>query len=439
MITIDTLLIPEWIVPVVPRTTVLQNHAVVINQGLILDILPAEEASQKYVAIEKVHLPMQVLMPGLINLHTHAAMTVMRGLADDLPLMRWLTERIWPAETSSMSDAFVYDGTMLGIAEMLRSGTTCFSDMYFYPEAAARAVDQSGIRGCIGLTVIDFPTPYATDADDYLNKGFAMRDRVRDNDRITTCLAPHAPYTVSDRTFEKIVIYAEQLSLNIHTHLHETVDEISQSVQQFGIRPIQRMEQLGVLGPGLIAAHGVHLNEREIETLRERGCHIAHCPSSNLKLASGIAPVGALLKAGVNVGLGTDGAASNNRLDMFSEMRLAALLAKGATGDAELLPAWQALEMATIAAAKALGQEAKIGSIEIGKSADLVAVDFSAPETQPCYDPISHLVYVAGRDQVQHVWVAGKQVLKSGELQLVDQVEMVEKAKQWQKRLNNQN
>lgn len=435
MIPVDTLILPKWLVPVRPRGAVLEQHAVAVDQGRVLDILPQSEAIAKYAATEIIQLSDHIVFPGLINLHTHAAMSLMRGLADDLPLMRWLKEHIWPAEGTHLSEVFVRDGSLLACSEMLRGGTTCFLDMYFYPTQTAEAVERLGMRACLGLVVLDFPTPYATDADDYLNKGLTFRDAVHGNQRISTCLAPHAPYTVSNRSFEKILTYAEQLDLNIHTHLHETRSEITQSETEFGLTPIQRLANLGLLGPNFIAAHGVHLSLAEIELLALRGCHVAHCPTSNLKLASGIAPLKLLTDAGINVGLGTDGAASNNTLDMFSEMRLAALLAKGASGDAEAVPAWKALEMATINAAQALGMDGDIGSIEPGKCADLVALDLSTIETTPCYDPISHLVYAAGRRQVTHVWVDGALVLQDGNLLNVGSTEILEKAKAWQNKL----
>ncbi len=435
MIPVDTLILPKWLVPVRPRGAVLEQHAVAVDQGRVLEILPQSEAMAKYAATEIIQLSDHVVFPGLINLHTHAAMSLMRGLADDLPLMRWLKEHIWPAESTHLSEAFVQDGSLLACAEMLRGGTTCFLDMYFYPAQTAEAVERFGMRACLGLVVLDFPTPYATDADDYLHKGLTFRDTVHGNQRISTCLAPHAPYTVSNRSFEKILTYAEQLDLAVHTHLHETRSEITQSESEFGLTPIQRLANLGVLGPNFVAAHGVHLNSAEIELLALRGCHIAHCPTSNLKLASGIAPLKLLTDAGVNVGLGTDGAASNNSLDMFSEMRLAALLAKSASSDAEAVPAWKALEMATINAAQALGMDGEIGSIEPGKCADLVALDLSAIETMPCYDPVSHLVYAADRRQVTHVWVDGTLLLEDGTLLNVGSTEILEKAKAWQNKL----
>lgn len=418
-----------------PSNTLLENHAVIVQKGLIAEILPISDARKKYTASSLVCLDEHILIPGLINLHTHAAMGMMRGMADDLPLMAWLNNHIWPAEKVVLSPQYVKDATLLACAEMLASGTTCFNDMYFYPEATAHAASEAGIRANLGLVVLDFPTAYATDADDYLQKGFNAHDSWRSNPLITSSIAPHAPYTVSDQTFEKVVIYAEQLSVGIHTHLHETRQEITQSEAQFGIRPIQRMANLGLLGPNLVAAHCVHLLENEMELLAEYGCHVAHCASSNLKLASGIAPVAALLAKGVNVGLGTDSVASNNRLDMLSEMRLSALLAKGFSEDATAVPAYQALQMATINAAKAMGMDHKIGSIEVGKFADLTAVRLGDLETLPYYDPIAHLVYSCGREQVSHTWVAGELRYSNGVFTNIEPTELKEIIQTWQPKL----
>lgn len=408
LLEIDHLIEPRWLLPVLPECGALEGQAVAIQDGRILDILPAESAHLKYQAKRHDVLNEHILMPGLINLHTHAAMSLMRGLADDVGLMPWLQEHIWPAERQLVSERFVHDGTLLAAAEMLRGGVTCFNDMYFFPQAAAEAVAKTGIRANLGLVVLEFPSPYANDADDYLQKGFDARDQWRDQPRISSSLAPHAPYTIEDRTFEKVITYAEQLSLGIHTHLHETQAEIEQSLQQYGRRPLKRMADLGILGPNLVAAHCIHLQQDEMALMAQYGCHIAHCPTSNLKLASGIAPINELTRHGVNIGIGTDGAASNNRMDMFAEMRLAALLAKGISGDASAIPAQSALRMATINAAQALGLENRIGSIEPGKAADLVAVRIASPETLPCFDPLSHLVYVSGREHVTHTWVSGE-------------------------------
>ncbi len=412
-ITIDTLIDAKDIVPIVPAQTTLRDHSVAIQAGRITAILPTAEATARYEPLKRVNLANHVLIPGLVNAHTHAAMTLMRGLADDLPLMRWLNDHIWPAEAAHVSAKFVYDGTLHACAEMLRAGVTCFNDMYFFPDAAARAASDVQIRAVIGMIVIEFPSAYAGDADSYLHRGLETRDGFRDQPLLKFCIAPHAPYTVSDKSFAKVLTYSEQLNVPIHIHVHETEDEISQSMAQHGVRPLERLRNLGLLGPQFVAVHAVHLTPVEIALLAQQNCHVVHCPTSNLKLASGIAPTTAMLAAGINVALGTDGAASNNRLDMFAEMRLAALLAKGSSRHAETLPAHQALAMATINGARALGLEHDIGSLEVGKAADIVAVDLSSVETTPCYDIASHLVYAASREHVSHVWVDGKLLVEN--------------------------
>ncbi len=404
---VDLIIETGWLLPIIPRDTLLQNHAVVIQAGVIVDICAISNAYEQYQANEVVQLRDQVLMPGLVNLHTHAAMSLMRGLADDLPLMPWLEQHIWPAESQLVSPSFVRDGTLLACAEMLAGGITTFNDMYFYPQAAADATTQAGMRANLGLLVLEFPTNYASNAESYIDKGTMARDQLKHEPLISFSFAPHAPYTVSDTTFVQINTLSEQLNLSMHTHLHETQAEIVQGEQTHGIRPLVRLASLGLLSSSTTFAHCVHLEDIEIKLLAEHGCSIAHCPSSNLKLASGIAPITECAKQGINVGLGTDGAASNNRVDLFAEMRLAALLAKGQSGDATAVSAHEALRMATINGAKALGLDNKIGSIEIGKLADLTAVKMSGINMQPCYDVASHLVYVAGREQVSHVWVNG--------------------------------
>lgn len=409
---IDQLVDARWIVPVEPADTVLDHHSLVIHDGQILALLPTGEALQRFVPKQHFRLNEHLLLPGLVNLHTHAAMALLRGHADDMQLMRWLQERIWPAESRHISPNFVRDGTLLACWEMLRGGITCFNDMYFFPRAAAEAALTAGIRAALGITVFEFPSAYGSDAEDYLAKGLATRDALRDEQLISFCLAPHAPYTVSDKTFERVAILADQLDLPIHIHAHETEDEIAGSLKDHGVRPLERLRRLGLLGPELIAVHAVHLHDEEIELLARHDCHVAHCPTSNMKLASGLAPVGKLLAHGIGIGLGSDSAASNNRLDLLQEMRHTALLAKLGSKDAACLPAHQALRMATLEGARALGMDSKIGSLLPGKAADLFALRLSDWDLQPCYDPISHLVYVAGREQVTHVWVAGKLRIK---------------------------
>jgi 5-methylthioadenosine/S-adenosylhomocysteine deaminase len=403
-------------VPVEPAGAVLEDHAVAVRGGNIEALLPADEARARFPGALERALPNHVLIPGLVNAHTHAAMTLMRGLADDLALMRWLEEHIWPAEAKHVSAQFVRDGTLLACAEMLRGGITCFNDMYMFPEASHEAAAAAGMRVALGLIVLEFPTPYASDPDDYLRKGLALRDRLREQPRVSFCLAPHAPYTVSDASFRKIGTLAAELDLPVHVHLHETADEITRSLAEHGARPLERLRRLGLVSPNLLAVHAVHLEAAEIELLARHGCSVAHCPSSNLKLASGLAPVQSMLKHGINVALGTDGAASNNRLDLMQEMRTAALLAKAVAGDAEAMPAHAALRAATLAGAAALGLDAAIGSIEPGKAADLVAVDLGAPELAPCYAPVSHLVYAAGREHVSDVWISGEARVRDGAL-----------------------
>jgi 5-methylthioadenosine/S-adenosylhomocysteine deaminase len=399
-----------------PGGAVLENHAVAIRDGAIEQVLPAAEAARQFPGYETVELPEHALIPGLVNAHTHAAMSLMRGLADDLPLMRWLQEQVWPVEMRHVSPQFVRDGTALACAEMLRGGITCFDDMYFFPEAALEAALAAGMRVALGLMVVDFATPYASDPADYLRKGLALRDRHGEQPLASFCLAPHAPYTVSDATFRQVATLAAELDLPVQLHVHETENEIERSIAEHGLRPLERLRRLGLLEPGLIAVHSIHLNDHEIDLLAKHGCSVAHCPSSNLKLASGFAPIEALRKAGVNLCLGTDGAASNNRLDLFAEMRTAALLAKAVARDAQAMPAHAALRAATLGGARALGLGARIGSIEPGKRADLVAVAMRAPELAPCYDPVSHLVYAAGREHVTHVWVDGDLLVRDSEL-----------------------
>ncbi len=433
----DTLIDAKWVIPVDGSASVLPDHSVVVRAGRIIAVLPTTEAAIRFHAQDHHRLTDHALIPGLINLHTHAAMSLMRGLADDLPLMTWLNEHIWPAEAKHVSADFVRDGTRLACLEMLRGGITCFNDMYFYPESVAHAALECGIRAAIGIIAIDLPTAYASDADDYLGKGLAARDRFRDEPLLSFCMAPHAPYTVSDRALARIVSIAEELDLPIHMHLHETQDEIEAGIRRHGMRPLQRMQQLGLLGPRLIAVHTVHVSEPEIDLLARHGASVAHCPSSNMKLASGFAPVRAMLAKGVNVGLGTDGAASNNRLDLWQEMRLAALLAKGSSGDTQAMPAAAALHAATLGGARALGLDNLVGSIEPGKAADLCAVDFSRPGLLPCYDPVSHLVYAAGREDVSHVWVDGTLRIRTGAFTASHSFDMDKIAVMWQNTLIN--
>ncbi len=431
----DLLIHPQWLIPVDPRNRELQEHAVAVADGRILAVLPSAQARESITADRVLELPGHALLPGLVNAHTHAAMTLMRGLADDLPLMTWLHAHIWPIEKRWVDPGFVSDGGRLAILEMLRGGVTCFNDMYFYPEVTAQAAADAGIRAVIGLVVVDFPTSYADSADTCIAKGLALHAYYRDHPLIRVAFAPHSPYAVCDAALGRVRMLADELEVPIHLHLHETRDEIVQSLRDHGERPLARLDALGLLGPGLVAVHMTQLEEAEIERLATAGAQVVHCPESNLKLASGFCPVARLLAAGVNVALGTDGAASNNDLNLFGEMRTAALLAKGVAGSAAVVPAAVALRMATINGARALGLEREIGSIEPGKSADLVAVDLRDSYTQPIYNVVSQLVYSAGRHQVRQVWVQGRQVIRDGTPTTLDPQEVISAAHAWCDRL----
>lgn len=406
-IPIDLMIEPRWIATV-DTDAVLKNHAIAIKNGRIVDVLPSTEAHSRYQPAITHSLQEHLLIPGLINLHTHAAMTLMRGLADDQPLMTWLQQHIWPTEAKHVSPQFVLDGSRLACVEMLLSGITCFNDMYFFPDATAQAVTEFGLRAAIGITTLEFPTNYASDADDYIAKGLAVRERWQDNPQLSFCLAPHAPYTVSDKTFKRLATLAERLGLGIHCHINETRQEIEDSLKTHGMRPLRRLHNLGILGPQTTGAHAVHLDREDLELLSSTNVSVAHCPTSNLKLASGFADVVRMQQAGINVGLGTDSAASNNRLDIIGEMRLASLLAKGLTGDASALPAQHVLRMATLDSARALGLDHEIGSLTPGKYADICAIDLGGLIHGPCFDPLSHLINVASRDCISHVWVSGR-------------------------------
>jgi len=430
----DLIITARWMITVENDGEVLENHSVVINDGKITAILPATQAAN-LAATRRIQLDSHVLMPGLINLHGHSAMTLLRGLADDLALMDWLTKHIWPAEGQHVRDDFVFDGALLAMAEMIRGGTTTINDMYFYHGAMARAGLASGMRTFVGCSILEFPTNYAVNADDYISKGLAERGEFLGEDLITFTLAPHAPYTVADETFRKVVTLAEQQDMLIHCHIHETSGEVSDSLSQHHQRPLARLKNLGLLSPRLIAAHMVHLSPDEIELAALHGLSVAHNPSSNMKLASGIAPVPQLLAGGVNVGIGTDGAASNNKLDMLAEMRLTALLAKVGTQDPTVVPAASAIRMATLNGARALGIDDKVGSIVLGKQADLIAIDLSALETAPTFDPISHLVYAAGREQVSHVWVKGQELMSARKLNTLNESSLKAKADDWRRRI----
>lgn len=433
---VDSILHARWVIPVEPGETVLEHHTVIIDKGRIEAVIKTSEAEQRYQSANVVQLGQHALIPGLVNAHTHVAMNLFRGIADDLPLMTWLNDHIWPAEQKFVDKTFCYDGTLLAVAEMLRGGITCFNDMYFFPDTTALAASASGMRCCVGLIMLDFPTVWAQNAEEYLSKGISVHDEFKSDPLINTAFAPHAPYTVSDGPLNKVRTLADEMDIPIHMHVHETAHEVDEAANHHGKRPLQRLHELGLLSPRLLAVHMTQLLDTEIALCAEQGVHIIHCPESNLKLASGFCPTAKLLAAGINVALGTDSAASNNDLDMFGEMRTAALLAKGVAQNASVMPASQALYCATMGGAKALGLDNDIGSISVGKYADITAVDLSALETQPVFDPVSHLVYCADRHQVTDVWVNGERLLEQRKLSRIDLGELSQRCTEWGNKLS---
>lgn len=432
---VDLIIRPSWLVPVEPEGQVLIDHAMAVADGRIVSIGPASEIAQEHDAAEVVEASGQVLMPGLINAHTHAAMSLFRGLADDLPLMTWLSEHMWPAEQRWVSAEMVRDGAELAIAEMIAGGITTMQEMYFFPDEVARVAMRAGFRAVVGLIVIQFPSPWAADVDEYFRKGLAVHDELRGEPLVSTSLAPHAPYTVDDAALRRLATLSNELDINIHMHVHETAAEVEQGLAEHGRRPLERLDALGMLTPSLVAVHMTQLEAAEVERCANAGVQVVHCPHSNLKLASGFCPLAKLAEAGANIALGTDGAASNNSLDLFAEMRSAALLAKGVAADASVIPAAQALSMATINGAKALGLAEEAGSLAVGKSADMILVDLGSIATQPVLNVISQLVYACNREQVREVWIAGRRVLKDGELTTIDTNDVLARAGQWRRRI----
>lgn len=434
---VDQIVHARWVLGAHDSHALLEEHCIVVKDDRIVDVLPSTEAGKLYKASSEITLAEHVLIPGMVNAHGHAAMSLLRGTGDDLPLKSWLEDYIWPLESHWVAPEFVYHGTQLAIAEMLLSGTTCFADMYFFPDESARAASEIGMRAQMACPVIDFPTAWAQDPEEYISKATTLNDQYRHHPLISVAFGPHAPYTVSDAPLLKIATFAEELDIPIHMHVHETAQEVNDAITASGKRPLQRLADLGLISPRLLCVHGTQLNDADIALLSDNGASVVHCPESNLKLASGFCPVAKLQAAGINVALGTDGAASNNDLDMFGEMRTAALLAKAVAGDASALPALQALRMATINGAKALGLDSQIGSLEAGKCADMVAVRMDSINAIPIYNPLSQLVYSTHSHQVSHVWVAGKLLVDAGTLTNIDVEALRSNVQTWQQRIQN--
>ncbi len=432
-----TLVHPRYLVAVRPHDIVLERHSIAIEHGMIASIMTRAESEQAYPEAESIELSEHVLLPGFINMHTHSPMTLLRGYANDIDLDIWLRERIWPVEQRFVGPSFVADGARLAIAEMFRSGTTCFNDMYFYPDILGETCLDAGIRASIGVPLIDTQSEWAADTDRNFEQALKLHDEWQSEPLLNITFAPHAPYSVSDETLRRVATFSRELDVPVHLHLLETKWDIKHSLKYHDVQPLDRLRKLDLLNSRLLAVHMTQISSRDIDQLAESDVHVVHCPQSNLKLASGICPLTDLLEAGINVALGTDGAASNNDLDLLCEAQTAALLAKGISGNVKAVDAFQALEMMTINGAKALGMDKLTGSIEVGKAADLCAIDLSHPETQPLYHVVSQIIYAASRGQVSDVWVAGRRVLDSGQLTTIKLEEVTGKAGQWQSRLSD--
>lgn len=434
---VDLLVNARWIIPVIPEDAIFSDCSVAVRNGNIVAICPQGEAARRFQARDTISLKSHALIPGLINAHTHAAMSLFRGYSDDLDLHSWLNDRIWPAEGRWVSEEFVRDGTELAMAEMVRSGTTTFADMYFFPDQVAAAVREAGMRCQIAFPILDFSTPWARNGDEYIHKGLSLRDEYKSHDRITIAFGPHAPYTVEDRLFEQVATYANELDAHIQIHLHESEAEIRDAVSATGRRPIERLKQLGILSANTQCVHMTVLDDGDIALVEDSRVHVIHCPKSNMKLGNGACPVTKLRQNGVNVALGTDGAASNNSLDMFAEIQFASLLAKGISGDPTALGVHHSLRLATIHGARALGLESITGSIETGKAADLVAVDLGGINRQPLYNPASQLVYTQAGSSVTHVWVAGKSLLREGKLSALNEEDLLARTQYWHRKISH--
>ena len=414
---------------------VLENHTLAVSEGKIIAILPQSEAKKTYMAKETLNLPQHLLMPGLVNAHTHISMNLLRGLADDLKLLTWLQDHIWPAEAAVISPEFVRDGALLAMAELIRGGVTTFNDNYFYMKDLAEVVNQVGMRAVLAECFFKFSTPWSPTPDASFARSEELISFCKTTKTIYPAIFPHAPYSTDVPLLERLSAFAKKHDLLIHTHLMESQMEIDESIKEYGKRPIKLWHELGLIHDKTIAVHMTHVNDEDLDIILKAGASTVHCPESNMKLASKVSPIQKMLDMGINVALGTDGAASNNDLDMFGEMKSAAFLSKVSTDNPESLNAQTVIEMATLNGAKALHLDHEIGTLEVGKAADMIAIDFATLETQPCYAVVPQLVYNVPRHNVTHVWVNGKMLMDNRKLTTIDETALMQKTRNWQAKL----
>lgn len=432
-----------WILPFADTgtaedTAFIRDGAIAIARGVIIEVGDGQAVADRHPQAQQLTLPDHVVMPGLVNAHGHAAMTLLRGSSEDAPLQAWLTEHIWPLEAKWVDETFCRDGIRIAMAEMIRAGITCFADMYYFPEIGAEEVKRAGLRAQLAFPVIEFPNAWSRDSEEGFHKGLALYDQYRNDPFVDIAFGPHAVYSVTEPDLDRILMYSEELDANIHIHLHENAAELAENESRYGTSGIRHLHERGLLGPRLQAVHVTQITPEEIELFAESNVQVVHCPTSNAKLASGTSPVTDMRAAGINVCLGTDGAASNNVLDLLAEARLASLLAKLKQADAAALPAPDALSMATLGGAVALGRGRQTGSLEAGKVADLIALDMHAIRHQPLYDPIAQVLHTSSGNSVSHVWVNGECLLDEGVLTRMDEQEILHTARSWQQRIRPQ-
>jgi 5-methylthioadenosine/S-adenosylhomocysteine deaminase len=430
MESIDTLITARWIVPIEPAGLVLEDHAVAVHRGQVVAVLPAAQARARFAAAESIERPTHVLLPGFVNAHTRAAMTLLRGAAESSSFDYWLNRQVRPLELRWMDAEYVRDGTELAIADMLTSGTTCFADLHLFPEVVAQAASAAKIRACIGLPVADVPSPWAGSANECLAKGIALHDEYRDDPLITTAMAPDFDAS-TDETLVRVRRAADELELPVTIRLIEARDLGSLGRRQV----LGRVEQVGLLSPLLTAVHVPELDDSEVAHLSRVGASVVHCSRAGLKLGLSECPVATLKAHNVNLALGTDAAACSNDLSMLAELQSAALTARGITPSPAPIPAHEWLHAATLGGARALGLAEVTGSLVAGKWADLCCVDLSRAHTQPVYDPAAQLLFSAARDQVSDVWVAGRQLVQDGRLTALDLEDVLRRAQYWQARI----
>ena len=434
---VQTLLHAGWVMPMAPKGAVLAQHSGLIDEGKVVAVVPTAETAD--VEAQTVYnLPNQIVLPGLINAHSHAPMNILRGMGADLPLMDWLTTKIWPAEGKLMSPEFCYEGSLLAGEEMLRSGITCTNDHYFFPADVARGLNDAGMKCTVSAFFIGFPSAMAKDADEYYARAKEVLEQFQGHQKTRVSVGPHAPYTVDDATLIRCRDLADQYDTKIHMHIDETQSEIETSMKEYGMRPVERLQKLGFLSDRLVSVHTVHPDENEMQLLAKAGASVCHCPCSNLKLASGFAPIAHMMDLGVNIAIGTDSVASNDKLDLLGETRLAAMLGKAVSGEPTSMKVEDLLYAATMGGAKAIGWDDRIGSLEAGKDADIIAIDLAGVNTVPVFDAHTQLLYSAGREEITHVWVDGELVVKKQqcvELRHLTNIKAHELAQKWQNRV----